>query len=456
MRILTCLKTVGSALAIAAPLVLPTAGTASAQALTLADALARADRLGYANRIAAGEARARAGDKTSALAGVLPTLRAEGGYSRTTDPLGAFGAILRQRAVTPAAFDPAALNHPETQSLYAGALVVEQPLFNADAWLGRAAASNAAAASAAQAGWTRESVRADVVRAYFGAILAGFQVRTLEAASRAAHEHARQAELMVANGMVTRSDALLASVRAGDVDAQLAQARGQNANARRELALLLGDPASATAALPESLPSPSRIREVVQPEPLTRHDRQDVAAADHAWAAARRDVWRARSRYVPRLNAFARYDWFAGGGFFSGEKSWTVGVMASWSPFAGASEIGDMQAARGRETSARAMAEAAVHRAEVEMDARQTDVEVALTRLDIAERAVEQSRDAHRIVSRKYEGGLATVVELLDAQATETRSELGRSLAQYEVITAEADRRKAYGVSLVSLTTLEE
>jgi len=455
MRVITSFTTVFYGVALGLALTLGAAGVAAGQALSLADALGRADQLAYSNRIAAGETQVRSGDKTSALAGVLPTLRAEGGYTRTTDPLGAFGTILRQRAVTPAAFDPAALNHPETQSMYAGALVVEQPLFNADAWLGRAAASSAVAASAANAQWTRESVRADVVRAYFGSILAGFQVKTLEAASRAAHQHARQAELMVTNGMVTRSDALLASVRAGEVDAQLAVARGGSANARRELALLLGDPASAAATLPESLPSPSRIRAVIQPDALTLQERQDVAAATHAWDASRRDVWRARSRYLPRLNSFARYDWYADG-LFDGEKSWTVGVMAVWTPFAGASEIGDMQAARGREASARAMAEAALHRSRVEMAARQTDVEVALTRLDIAERAVEQSREAHRIVSRKYEGGLATVVELLDAQATETSSQLGLSLVQYQLIVAEADRRKAFGLSVASLTALEE
>jgi len=436
-------------------LVAGTVTLVAAQSLSLGEALDRADQLAYSNRIAGGETQVRSGDKTSALAGVLPTLRAEGGYTRTTDPLGAFGTILRQRAVTPAAFDPAALNHPATQSMYAGALVVEQPLFNADAWLGRAAASSAAAASAANARWTRESVRADVVRAYFGSILSGFQVRTLEAASRAAHGHARQAELMVTNGMVTRSDALLASVRAGEVDAQLAVARGESANARRRLALLLGDPASAAAALPESLPTPARIRALIRPDSLSLEERQDVAAATHAWDASRRDVWRARSRYVPRVNSFARYDWYADG-FFAGEKSWTVGVMAVWTPFQGASEIGDMQAAKGREASARAMAEAATHQARVEMAARQTDLEVALTRLDIAERAVDQSREAHRIVSRKYEGGLATVVELLDAQATETSSQLGLSLVQYQIIVAEADRRKAFGVSIASLTALEE
>jgi outer membrane protein TolC len=456
MRYVTLYKTISYVASLAAVAVFVPSAPALAQTLTLAESFERADQSAYSNRMAEGETQARSGDKTSALAGILPTLRAEGGYTKTTDPLGTFGTILRQRAVTLAAFDPAALNHPATQSGYAGGLVVEQPLFNADAWLGRAAASSATAATAASGRWTREMVRADVVRAYFGTILAGFQVKTLEAASRAAHQHARQADLMVANGMVTRSDALLALVRAGEVDAELASARGARANARRELALLLGDPANATVALAESLPSPARIRSVIEPDSLAEAERSDVAAASHAWDAARRDVWRARSRYLPRLNSFARYDWYAADGVFAGEKSWTIGVMAVWTPFAGASEIGDMRAAKGREATARARAEAAAHGARVDMARRQTDVEVALVRLAIAERAVEQSRDAHRIVSRKYEGGLATVVELLDAQATETSTELGLSHAQYQVIVAEADRRKAYGLSIASLIALEE
>ena len=63
---------VALALALAAPL--------RAQApLTLADAFRRADSAAYANRIAAGGARAQGAQATSALQGILPTVRAEAG-----------------------------------------------------------------------------------------------------------------------------------------------------------------------------------------------------------------------------------------------------------------------------------------------------------------------------------------------------------------------------------------
>jgi outer membrane protein TolC len=80
----------------------------------------------------------------------------------------------------------------------------------------------------------------DIVRAYYGAILAGHEVATLDAALRAAREHVRQAEALVKNGLATPADALLASVKAGEVETGLIEARGRVATARGGLAVALG------------------------------------------------------------------------------------------------------------------------------------------------------------------------------------------------------------------------
>src|SRR5690554_3753777 len=107
------------------------------EVLTLTEAFERADRQAYANRAAAAAAAAQSAEAIRPLQGILPTLRAEVGYVSTTDPIGAFGTTLRQRGITPADFDPQKLNYPDVARNYGAALVVEQPLFNADAHLGR-------------------------------------------------------------------------------------------------------------------------------------------------------------------------------------------------------------------------------------------------------------------------------------------------------------------------------
>jgi outer membrane protein TolC len=424
--------------------------------LTLGDAFRRADSAAFANRMAGGAARAAGGQADAAFQGILPTIRAEAGYVRTDNPLAAFGYQLQQRSITMASFDPALLNYPAPVNNWNGGVVAEVPLINVDAWYGRSAGNSAAASAQAQAGWTRESTRVDVARAYFGAVLARERVRTLEAAAAAARANLRQAEAMVTNGLATKSDALLSSVQAGQVEAQLIGARGQADIARERLALSIGQPGDTSFMLPDSLPSAERIRALAaQNESDSASARLDVAAAQLGLEAAQRDSHRATAQYLPRLNGFGRYDWNSPTKPFSGVGSYTVGVMASWSPFAGASEIAMRKTAQGRAEAAQAAAEGAAAGARLEQDAMRSQLTVALAQLGIAETSVAQGAEAYRIVGRKYAGGLATIAELLGAAAVETQTRLGLSDARYQAIVAEAAARQAEGLDLMALTALE-
>ena len=434
--------------------VLP-AGVAG-QTLSLADALRLAERSAYANRIAEADARAAEGRAGLALRGVLPTLHAEGGYVRTTDPLGAFGATLRQRSVTPSAFEPARLNEPAAIGNLSSALVVEQPIFNADALFGRRAALRAGAAARAAESWTRAGTQLDVVRAYYGAVLAGEAVQALDSAARAAHSHQRVAESQHRNGVVTRSDALLAAVRAGQVDADLIAARGAARLATARLAVALGVPADTAFVLPARLPDTTAIASLAQGldtgAPL---DRGDVRAARLAREAAAADHQRAIALFLPRVNAFGRLDWNTPRTPFGGQDAWTAGVMVSWSPFSGGAELAERRAASARHDAADAALDAAAARGRLELQEAANALEVARARMAITGGAVAQSAEAHRIVARKYEGGLATAVELFDAAAEETAARLGFAEARYQAIVALAEGRRAAGQSLAILTSLE-
>ena len=428
--------------------------------VTLRDALREADHAAYGNRIAAGTAGVQRAQMLAALKGVLPNARLEAGYVRTTDPIGVFGATLRQRTISQANFDPRQLNYPSAVGNYQTGVVVEQPLLNADAWAGRQAARHAADASRASEDWTRLSTHADVVRAYYGALLAGVRVGTLQMAARAAHAHAAQADAMVKQGLVTKSDALLAAVRADDIDAQLAEAQGGAATALQQFAVLLGRDGSAAVQLPPTvrLPSSARIRDEVAPDTAVAAEqaRSDLRAATEGLAAARGDVQRARSALLPRLNGFARYDWNSASRLYGGDRNWTVGVMASWNPFGGAGDVADIQASASRAATAQAQADAARANARLEIEQTRIALGVALTRLEIAERAAVQSAEAHRIVSRKYECGLASIAELLEAQAVETQSALALSQARWTTIAADAARRLALGKDPATLASLED
>ncbi len=424
--------------------------------LTLPQALEEADRGAYANRMARGVADADRARALAPLEGILPSARVEAGFVRTTDPIGAFGTTLRQRDVTTAAFDPTRLNHPAPINNYQAGIVAELPLFNADAWAGRRAAVHGAAASDARATWTRFETRANVIRAYYGAVLAHEQVSTLEAAAKAAGAHLSQAQAMVRQGMVTKSDALLASVRAGDIDVQLAEARGAATTARQQLAVLIGRSPSDAPVVPAGLPETARLRALAEADVPARSNggRADVEAAEAGREAARADELRARATLLPRLNAFARYDWNAPAQLFAGERNWTLGVMASLPIFSGGRELAAIRGAVGQSAAAQAGHEASLAQAQLDDARTSTALSVALERLAITERAVSQGSEAQRLVERRYAAGLAAVTELLDAQASATASALAHSAARYGVITAFADRRQAVGADPGELAML--
>lgn len=439
-----------------AALILPAPAPGQGQPLSLAEALARADARAFANRAArAGEAGASA-QAMATWRGILPTLRVEAGFMRTTDPVGAFGTTLRQQRITMQDFDPARLNFPGPRNNHAGALVLEQPLVVTDAWLAARAGRRAATSAERGAHWTALSTRADVVRAWFGTVLAAERVATLDSAARAAHAHVRQAEDMLEAGLVTKSDVLLAEVRAGDLDVSLVEAQGDAALARRQLAMVLGDAALDDRDVPASLPDDSAserlANDVLAMSPATR---ADIEAASAGVAAAGADVARARAAMLPRLVSFARRDLNSDARPFGGASNWTVGVMASWTPFSGGSEIAGQRAAAAQRDQAQAQLDGALAQAAIDLERSELALRTALARLAIARQAVRLSAEAHRIVSRKYEGGLATIVELLDASATDTQARLSLSAARHALLSATAGRLHAIGADPARMAVLD-
>lgn len=432
-----------------------TARPARAQ-LRLADALRAADTRAVANRVAAGDRSARDAQAIAPLHGILPSARVEASIVRTDDPIGAFGTELRQRRIAQADFDPSRLNFPAPVTNYGGGLVLELPLLNTDAWIARTATMRGASAARASEAWTRLSTRADVVRAFYGAVLAAERVTTLDAAVRAARAHVRDAESLARNGVVTASDAMLADVKAGELEADLIGARADAALARRGLAVLIGGDGNSSVEPAGTIPAAAALRAFAAADTIIAPEaRADVDAARLGAEASSADVLRTRALLLPRLNAFARTDWNDPGRLFAGERNWTAGVMASWSPFSGASELAEQRGAQARAAGARAMADGATANARLESERTLSDLRVALGRLAIAEHSAAQGMDAHRIVGRRYDGGLATVVELLDAAAAEVHTATALAKARYDVVVALASRRLALGLDPGAVALLE-
>ncbi len=208
------------------------------------------------------------------------------------------------------------------------------------------------------------------------------------------------------------------------------------------------------------LPADSTVRQLAASDTLAGNlreyaERADVRQAQSGQRAADADRLRAQTTLLPRVNGFARYDWNDPTTLVGGRPNWTVGVMASWSLFGGGSELADVAGAAARARGARVGVEALRAQARVETETTRRLMVVALQRLDLAAQSAVQSREAWRLVEKRYAGGLATVAELLGAESSATGAELSHAAARFAVIDALATYRRAVGADPAELIALE-
>ena len=238
-------------------------------------------------------------------------------------------------------------------------------------------------------------------------------------------------------GRATRSDSLRSQVDLNN--AQLALLNAEN-NARTrtfELTEVIGS---------ETLVGPTPEAELAMAAiPFTRDELFAMAdvtapalqAASVAVEAAEAAVSSARSSYLPSITVGAGYGW-ANQEFPPSNRSWSFSLRGSYPLFNGFSRETQVFRARASADQARQAERAARLNLSSLLDARYATAQSALAGVDLAERNVELSEESLRVVQERYQLGLATILELQDAQITLTQAEvdLVRGRFDYEAAVA--------------------
>jgi outer membrane protein TolC len=128
-----------------------------------------------------------------------------------------------------------------------------------------------------------------------------------------------------------------------------------------------------------------------------------------------------------------------------------AGVELAWPVYDGSRVRQRAEAARHTLAAERVQLDAVKQVAELEI--RQADLRrgEALSRRATVRRAVAAAQEAYRIVVRRFELGLATVVEVGDAQTVLTQARQDEVRAAYDLTIAEVRLRRALGEDLSQL-----
>jgi len=388
----------------------------------------------------------------------LPRLNLSLTGTRSNDALNAFGMKLGQRGASfndfgAGEFNPADLsvaphnlNHPDAVNNFNSRIELQVPVYNGglvQSHIDTAKANVRAAQSGDQA--ARQQLAKNILMAYQGVHTARANIKVTDEARAAAEEYVRITEKLHKQGMVVKSDVLSAKVNLEDVKVKAIEARNAEARALDQLAMMMGKP----------LEEPLDVGAPVAPALLAGNDHElrRQARENHAGLRALRNqlegaaaqVGAARAGNQPQFNVMLRQDWNDSRLGLSAPTYTAAGIL-SWTAFDG----GVAHAGIDRAEAARSELAAKLRQAEDGIAFQVTDARrEALEAEDkVAARAanLEQAKEAQRLIKKRYENGMGTLVELLAAQAQLDQANANLVASQYELAINRAELKRAVGV----------
>lgn len=356
---------------------------------------------------------------------------------------------------------------------------VEQPLFQAGAFIGVGAAARYEALQREMLRGRQHGVVTRVRIAYYDVLLAQERVRLTENTVRRVRETLEETQALNRAGLASDYDVLRLQVELGNVEPELRRAQNRVLQARRALAVELGLDALDSLEVEGSLAEMHvgrvadndaaggnggvlRFTGLADPEAMAADEvvalalerRSDLRQLELMERLRHTELRLEQAEYLPKVSLFGIYLINAqenGSPDFFGESARQrsygrqVGVQVTLPLFSGfkrPARIGQKKAALAQaETQLRFAADQAEHQVRTLLE----QVEEARRRADAQRLAVAQAQRGFEIASAQYREGLGSQLEVTDAEVALRQSEFNYAESVYEYLVARARLDEAVG-----------
>jgi NodT family efflux transporter outer membrane factor (OMF) lipoprotein len=290
-----------------------------------------------------------------------------------------------------------------------------------------------ARAEGAEAGWhdARVSVTAEVANAYFSLRSCERQLAVAQSDAGSRAETSRLTELSTRAGFQAPATAALARASSAEASARVTQQRALcDLDVKALVALSAIDEAvlrRRLAEVPAQAPGmPPALFAVAAVPAGMLAQRPDLHTAEREVAAASAEVDNAYAQRYPRLslNGSIGTAYLRVGGAGTSFNTWSIGPVAVSLPiFDGGRRAAGEASAEARYDEAAALYRAKARQAVREVEEALVNLDSAANRLGDASTAVEGYRLSFNATQARYQGGLASLVELEDARRQQLASQ---------------------------------
>lgn len=309
-----------------------------------------------------------------------------------------------------------------------------QPLFNAGIVANYAVARARGDGQRMQLAAAARQLAADVQLAYLQHASARREVDIYEATLLLVQENERAAERRLGAGSATPEAVFRARAERADVEQQLAEARERRLAASRALNRIVRRPLDAPVeAVPDSvfdrLPLDITADSAVAGALAAREELRQVDAGVHAAQAAGRA---ATAAFLPSVSLALDYG-FQGPdlAFRSSNDFWLASVVVSWNLFNGGRDAARRSQAGYEADRARNERQDLADRVALQVRTAHEAATVARSAIATADTRLEAARRTFELVRRRYEEGVATPIEFVDARTAYTNAQLNRVVTAY-------------------------
>lgn len=331
------------------------------------------------------------------------------------------------------------LNHPDATTDFQSSVVLEQPLFDMKIGSAVAAAREEKTARGRSLERRMDTIVFQVYEAYLGVQRAAAQLGVAEEALDDTREHIHLAAVRSANGVGLKYDELRIRTYQAEVEQQKITAENDYHLARLRLGKVMGLDSGAMPEISETLTAFAVGMTLPGLEKTALDSRKDLEAQKAEVARGDAVVSSARGGYWPTVYGMASYQANDRDIPFGRDNdSWLVGATLRWELFDGMRRMNEVQSAQSERNAASSYLQNL--RQDVAFEVREAMARrgEAEKRLEIARKALQETEEMVRLISRRFENALSTTVELLDAETalTRARAQLADNEANFALATA--------------------
>ncbi len=358
----------------------------------------------------------------------LPEVRASVTGTATNLPLNVFGTRLNQGAVAQEDFAPSALNDPDGIGNLQTRLELQQPLLNFDGFAAHRAAEAKAQAAGLQVVRAREQVEYELTQTYLQLQVAYASKEVLEQALSTAQANLKLVEDNYNVGYAQRVDVLSMKSRVAQVREQLLETALRIQNASDQIYFLMGQ-----AVGPVLFPTDTLELQEWEEENANApfKGRSDLQALQKGIEARNYQKKAAQRASLPRLNAFATYEFNNNLAFDESANGYLVGLSASWDIFKSGKLGAERNKAQLELEKAQLQYAQAVDQSELRLERARRSYRLAEQQLQLSEQRIQQAEENLRVKTNRFQEGLEKTTDLRNAEVDLANRQLDRLRAIY-------------------------